>query len=278
MSDALPPPHVVDAPVCTGEIHDQGAHVTRWAPAGAEPVLYLSSTVRLERGVAIRGGVPVCWPWFGPGRSPGMTPAHGFVRTAAWELVGRDDADDAVTFTHRITSDTAGSPHWPHAYAVELRSRFGRTLEIQLTSTNTGDVPVDLEEALHAYLAVGDIGDVSVEGLDGTTFLDKVSDTQRRQSGDLTFTGETDAVFRTSEPVTVVDRALGRRLVVTTDGARNVVVWNPWEEKAAAVPDIGPGEWRRFVCVEGANVFESAVGLEPGESRTMTYSIEVEEL
>jgi glucose-6-phosphate 1-epimerase len=85
-------------------------------------------------------------------------------------------------------------------------------------------------------------------------------------------------VFRTSEPVTVVDRALGRRLVVTTDGARNVVVWNPWEEKAAAVPDIGPGEWRRFVCVEGANVFESAVGLEPGESRTMTYSIEVEEL
>jgi glucose-6-phosphate 1-epimerase len=278
MSDALPPPHVVDVHTCTGEIHDQGAQVTRWAPAGAEQVLYVSTSVRLERGVAIRGGVPVCWPWFGPGRVPLMAPAHGFVRTATWELVGRDDTDDAVTFTHRITSDTATSPHWPHAYAVELRSRFGRTLEIRLTSTNTGDVPVDLEEALHAYLAVGDIAKVSVEGLDGTTFFDKVSDTRGRQSGDLTFSGETDAVFRTSEPVAVVDRALGRRLVITTDGARNVVVWNPWEEKAAAVPDIGPGDWRRFVCVEGANVFENAVGLEPGESRTLTYSIGVEEL
>src|SRR4051794_34525165 len=142
MSDALRSPHVVDGPTCTGEIHDQGAQVTGWSPAGAEPVLYLSTAVRLERGVAIRGGVPVCWPWFGPGRSPGMVPAHGFVRTAAWELVGRDDTDAAAAFVHRITSDTATSPHWPHAYVLELRSRFGRTLEIELTSTNTGDVPV----------------------------------------------------------------------------------------------------------------------------------------
>jgi glucose-6-phosphate 1-epimerase len=278
MTDALPQPHVVDVSTCTGEIHDQGAQVTRWAPADAEPVLYVSTAVRLERGVAIRGGVPVCWPWFGQGRSPGMEPAHGFVRTAPWQLVGRDDSDDAVTFTHRITSDTATSPHWPHAYAVQLRSRFGRTLEIQLTSTNAGEVPVDLEEALHAYLVVGDIGEVSIEGLDGKSFVDKVAGTEREQHGELTFAGETDAVFRTSDPVTVVDRALGRRLVVTTDGAGNVVVWNPWEDKAAAVADIGPGDWRRFVCVEGANVYENAVALEPGESRTMTYSIAVEAL
>lgn len=281
MTDALPPPHAVDTSTCTGEIHDQGAQVTRWAPVGADPVLYVSTAVRLARGASIRGGVPVCWPWFGPGRAPGMEPAHGFVRTAPWELVervDRDDGDAAVTFTHRITSDTATSPHWPHAYAVEVRSRFGRALEISLTSTNTGTEPVDLEEALHAYLVVGDVRDVSLEGLDGTSFLDKVSGTERRQSGSVTFEGETDAVFRTRAPVTVVDPTLGRRLVVTTSGASNVVVWNPWDAKAAEVADIGAGDWQRFLCVEGANVLENAVALAPGGSRTMTYSIEVEDL
>lgn len=278
MTDALPPPHAIDTSTCTGEVHDQGAQVTRWAPAGADPVLYLSSAARLERGAAIRGGVPVCWPWFGPGRTAGMSPAHGFVRTAPWLLVERVDADDSVTFTHRVTSDTATSPHWPHAYAVELRSRFGRTLEISLTSTNTGEEPVDLEEALHAYLVVGDISTVSLEGLEGKTLFDKVSGNERRQSGPVTFEGETDAVYGTGDPVTVVDPTLGRRLVITTAGAGNVVVWNPWEAKAAGVADIGAGDWRRFVCVEGANVFDNAVALAPGESRTMAYSIEVSEL
>ena len=278
MTAALPPPHTVDTSTCTGEVHDQGAQVTRWVPAGADPVLYVSTAVRLERGAPIRGGIPVCWPWFGPGRAAGMSPAHGFVRTAPWQLVERVDADDAVTLTHRITSDTATSPHWPHAYAVELQSRLGRTLEISLTSTNTGEAPVDLEEALHAYLVVGDVRQVSLDGLDGKSFFDKVSGTERHLSGSLAFTGETDAVFRTSDPVTVVDPGLRRRLVVTTTGSSNVVVWNPWEAKAAEVADIGTGDWQRFVCVEGANVFENAVALGPGESRTMTYSIHVEEL
>ena len=278
MTDALPPPHVVDTRTCSGEVHDQGAQVTRWAPAGTSQVLYLSTAVRLERGGAIRGGVPVCWPWFGPGRAAGMEPAHGFVRTAPWDLVERVDSDDAVAFSHRVTSRTATSPHWPHPYTLELRSRFGRRLELSLTSTNTSDAPVDLEEALHAYLAVGDNRQVRLEGLDGAAFFDKVTDTERQQSGPLTLEGETDAVFRTSEAVTVVDPVLGRRLVITTGGASNVVVWNPWEEKAAEVRDIGDGDWLRFVCVEGANVFENAVALDPGESRTMTYTIEVEDL
>ena len=278
MTAALPPPHTVDSSSGTGEVHDQGAQVTRWAPTGADPVLYVSTAVKLEAGVAIRGGIPVCWPWFGPGRAPGMTPAHGFVRTASWGFVERVDADDAVTFTHRITSETATSPHWPHAYALELRSRFGRRLEISLTSTNTGAAPVDLEEALHAYLVVGDIRQVTLDGLDGKAFFDKVADTERRQSGPVGFTGETDAVFRTSDPVTVVDPVLGRRLVVSTDGASNVVVWNPWAEKAAQVADIGDDDWLRFLCVEGANVFENAVELAPGESRTLHYTINVEDL
>lgn len=275
MSDSLPPPHSVDIAACTGEIHDQGAQVTRWAPAGSDPVLHVSSQVRLERGAAIRAGVPVCWPWFGPGRGGAMEPMHGFVRTAEWQLLERVDSEDEVVFTHRVTSDTATSAQWPHAYAVELRSRFGPALELSLTTTNTGDAPFAVEEALHAYLVVGDVREVRVTGLDEKSFHDKVTGTERHHAGDLRFTGETDAVFRTSEPVTLHDPVLGRRLVVTTEGAGNLVVWNPWADKAREVPDIGDDDWTGFLCLEGANAFENAVSVGPGETHTLTYRLEV---
>jgi D-hexose-6-phosphate mutarotase len=277
MTAALPPPHTVEIATCTGEIHDQGAQVTRWAPVGVEPVLYVSSAVRYTVGSSIRAGIPVCWPWFGPGPGGGTEPQHGFVRAAPWELVQRVDADDEATFLHRVTSGTATSRAWPHAYALELRSRFGRTLEVSLTTRNTGDRPFDYEEALHAYLVVGDVRRARVEGLHGKSFFDKVTQTEREQSGDLEFSGETDAVYRTSAPVTLHDPVLGRRLVVTTEGASNVVVWNPWADKAEEVADIGDDDWTGFVCIEGANAFEHAVTLAPGEEHTLTYHLEVGE-
>ena len=276
MTQTLPPPRTVQNAACTGELFDQGAQVTRWAPAGADPVLYVSSAVRLEEGRAIRAGIPVCWPWFGPGRSPGMTPQHGFARTSPWSLVEVANGDDETTVVHRLTSDEATSPHWPHAYAVELRARFGHTLTVSLTTTNTGDQPFDYEDALHAYLVVGDVRRVRVEGLAGVEFIDKVTGTERVQEGDLGVTGETDAVFRTGGPVTLHDPTLGRRLVVTTEGAGNLVVWNPWAAKAAEVADIGDDDWERFLCIEGANTFDNAVALEPGQSHTTTYRVEVQ--
>lgn len=280
MTSALPPPHIVETPTCTGEVHDQGAQVTRWAPVAAGPVLYVSTAVRYAVGSSIRAGIPVCWPWFGPGRGGAMEPQHGFVRAAPWRLVDRidgEDGEDDVTFVHRITSDTATSPLWPHAYALQLRSRFGRTLQLSLTTTNTGVEPFEVEEALHAYLVVGDVRKARIEGLGGKSFLDKVTQTERVQSGDLKFTGETDGVYRTSEPVTLHDPVLGRRLVVTTEGAGNVVVWNPWADKAKEVPDIGDDDWTGFVCIEGANAFEHAVTVAPGETHTLSYELEVVE-
>jgi D-hexose-6-phosphate mutarotase len=207
-----------------------------------------------------------------------MEPMHGFVRTAPWDLVEvtGDDAETAVVY--RITSDQATSPHWPHPYATELRVRFGASLEVSLTTTNTGTGAFDYEEALHAYLVVGDIHRARIEGLDGKSFLDKVTGTNRVQQGDLALAGETDAVFHTSDPVTLHDPAFGRRLVVSTEGAADVVVWNPWADKAKEVPDIGDDDWERFVCIEGANAFENAVALAPGQSHTTTYRVEVQPL
>jgi D-hexose-6-phosphate mutarotase len=278
MTETLPPPRTVDNDACTGEVYDQGAQVTGWAPAGAAPVLYVSTGLRLAPGRSIRAGVPVCWPWFGPGRVAGMEPLHGFARTTTWHLVEVTGDDDETTVVYRLTSDEASSPHWPHVFTAELRARFGRALEVSLTTTNTGEEAFDYEEALHAYLVVGDVHQARIEGLDGRPFFDKVTGTERVQEGDLAFAGETDAVFRTSDPVTLHDPALGRRLVVSTEGARNVVVWNPWDAKAAEVPDIGDDDWERFVCIEGANVFENAVALAPGQSHTTTYRVEVQPL
>ena len=274
MAAPLPPPHVVDTARCTAEVYDHGAQVTRWAPTGAEPVLWLSRTAVFEEGRSIRGGVPVCWPWFGPGRDGGMEPLHGFVRTSRWELVDRVEDGGDVVLTHRITDEVASSPRWPHSYELTLTARFGTALDLALTTTNTGTEPLDVEEALHAYLAVGDVRQVSVRGLEGASFFDKVTGTEQVQAGPLTVEGETDGVYRTTGPVTVDDPVLDRRLVITTGGCGNVVVWNPWADKAAEVADIGD-EWPGFICVEGANAFENTVTVEPGGSHTATYRVEV---
>ena len=278
MTPTLPPPRTVENSACTGEVFDQGAQVTQWAPAGADPVLYVSSALRLEAGRAIRAGVPVCWPWFGPGRVAGMEPAHGFARTSTWDLVEVTDCDDETTVVHRITSDEATSPHWPHPYCAEVRTRFGRALVVSLSITNTGGEAVDYEDALHTYLVVGDVHRVRIEGLDGASLVDKVTGTERMQQGDLAFAGETDAVYRTSGPVTLHDPALGRRLVVTTEGASNLVVWNPWAAKAAEAADIGDDDWEGYVCIEAANTFDNAVVLQPGETHTTSYRVEVQPL
>lgn len=275
MGERLPAPHVVDTARCTGEVHDQGAQVTRWAPAGAHPVLYVSTAAVLEQGRPIRGGVPVCWPWFGPGRGGGMEPSHGFVRTVPWTLVERTEQDGDVVLTHRVTSHEATSARWPHAYALELRTRLGDVLELTLTTTNTGAEPMDVEEALHAYLVVGDVRRVTLDGLDGRSFLDKVTGSERVQSGPVRFAGETDSVYRTSGAVTVDDPVLDRRLVVSTEGAANVVVWNPWAAKAAGLADMGDDDWTGFLCVEGADALENTVVVQPGASHAMTYRVEV---
>ncbi len=278
MTAALSPPRTLETSAGAGEVYDQGAQVTSWSPAGADPVLYVSTDLRLAAGRSIRAGVPVCWPWFGPGRAAGTEPLHGFVRTTMWDLVEQTQGAEEATVTYRLTSDAATSPHWAHRYTLELRASVGRALEVSLTTTNTGDEGFDYEEALHAYLVVGDVHAARIEGLDGKPFFDKVTGTERVQVGDLVFTGETDAVFRTSDQVTLHDPALGRRLVVSTLGARNIVVWNPWDAKAKEVPDIGDDDWERFVCIEAANAFENAVALAPGESHTTTYRLEVQPL
>lgn len=265
--------------VGSAAIHDHGAHVVRWQPEGQEPVLWMSARSAHDSDAPIRGGIPICLPWFGMGRNGSQSPAHGVARIRRWELMR---VEEQPTFTRvSYTTDLVPSPTFAHALHAEYVVAIGSELAISLTVTNTGDDEASFEEALHTYFAVSDIHQVRVLGLDGALYKDKAPGGAAdlvRQDGDVTFTGETDRVYESSADVVIVDPGLARRLVVSKTGSANTVVWNPWVAKAAAMPDFGDDEWPGMLCVEGANVGDNAVRLVPGASHTMTYRVRVEPL
>ncbi|GAA1636841.1 D-hexose-6-phosphate mutarotase [Georgenia ruanii] len=263
--------------VATGEVYLHGAHVTAFTPAGQHPVIWMSRASVFAPERPIRGGVPICFPWFGPGREPGMSPAHGFARLADWTLVGAEDADGVVTLTFRLTeADVAGLPGsgvWRFPFELTYAVTFGPQLTLALTARNTGTEQCSFEEALHSYLHVRDVTAVTVEGLDGAAYLDKAAGgTHAVQSGPVVFTGETDRVYRSTGTATVVDPG-ARTVVVAKEASANTVVWNPWSAKAAAMADYDDAEWPTMVCVETANALEDAIILRAGESHTMTARI-----
>lgn len=261
----------VSTPLCTGEVYLNGAHVTAWQPTGQQPVLWMSESSVYAEGEPLRGGVPVCAPWFGTGRDGDKTPAHGWFRLAAWQLAAAEERQGTVRLTFRLDGADAGHPGITAEYVVG----FGAELTLELSVTT--DQPLVLEEAVHTYLAVGDIHRVTVQGLSGASYVDKAPGgvADNTQVGDVTFTGETDRVYAHSGSATVVDPANGRRLTLTKDGSANTVVWNPWVAKSAAMGDFGDDEWPSMICLEAANALAGAVELAAGQSHTLraTYAV-----
>ena len=270
----------IDTPACTGEIHLHGAHVTAWQPHGHGPVLWMSRHSAFEPGRPIRGGIPVCFPWFGPHPSDPSRPPHGFARLSPWTLDRVERRiDDAVAVTLSLRTGADDLRHWPHPCALTLEATFGRQLVVALSIRNDGDSPCMFQEALHTYFAVGDVRQVAIEGLAGTTYVDKVRGGERfrQDAAPIGFTGETDRAYLDTESTTVIDDAAqGRRIAVEKQGSRTTVVWNPWIAKAKAMPDFGDDEWPAMVCVETANALDNAVTLAPGDGHRLQASIRVE--
>ena len=231
---------------------------------------------------AIRGGVPVCFPWFGPHPSNPAQPAHGFVRLADWTLREASEAPDGiVTLAFVIESDDTTRASWPHDFRATLTCSIARTLAISLRVENRGSAPFTFEEALHTYFAVGDIRQVAISGLEETEYLDKVLDFARRRqpAKPIRFSGETDRVYLdTTAECRIDDPAWHRSIAAAKSGSHTTVVWNPWIDRARALSDFGDDEWRNMVCVETANVGESAVRLDPEGVHVMSVNIRVEAL
>jgi glucose-6-phosphate 1-epimerase len=266
----------IQHPAAHARITLHGAHLTQWTPTSQQPVIYLSPEAIFQEGKAIRGGIPICWPWFGHHESDPKLPQHGFVRTRPWELsdASENASDIRLKFTMQDSEETLRL--WPHAFRLTLEMRIGAELHLALETENTSDAPFTITDALHTYLAVGDIRQVTIEGLDDTDYLDTVGTKQERhQSGDITIDREVDRQYHSSNEIRVHDQALNRLIAVQNSGSQTTVVWNPWIAKAAALADLPDKDYQRFVCVETANAWNDRITLAPGANHLLATTIRI---
>jgi len=242
-------------------------------------VLWLSSASRFTSEAPIRGGAPICFPWFGPKAGHPEAPSHGFARLSQWSLLGAQDDSENVTVRLRLTdADATGAAAWPHRFRADYTVTVGARLSLALTVTNCDEEAVVFEEALHTYLDVPDIRATEISGLEGAAFYDKLAGPEPvpGEPDPVAFRAPTDRIYlETTATVTVRDTRSGRTVRITKDCSENTVVWNPWLDGARGLPDLGDDEWQRMVCVEACNVRDAAVRLDPGQSHTMTVTFEL---
>jgi glucose-6-phosphate 1-epimerase len=266
-----------------GTVYLHGAHVAAWKPeglAGGEDVLWLSTKSTWLPDKPIRGGVPICFPWFGPKKDDPHAPAHGFARLRTWNLESIEAQGSAIVVTLALQSDEHTKKLWPFDFLLRHRVSFGEALSLSLELTNTGTAALTAEEALHTYFSVGDIQPLTITGLDGVRYLDKVDGAQEKiQDGDITITAETDRVYLdTTATTTINDPLKQRKITIAKEHSHATVVWNPWIAKAKAMADFGDDEWPHMLCVETCNVGKSQVTVEPGHTHIMTATIQVDPL
>lgn len=228
-----------------------GGQVLSWKPAGGEERLYLSEHAVFDGQSAIRGGVPVCFPQFA---GLGSLPKHGFARNRTWSLVDRRTGDDFALLILRLTDDDQTRALWPHRFSAELTVLIEDSrLELELEVANEGDTACAFTAALHTYLRVREVEESRLEGLYGQEYRDSAdSDRIKRDSGDvLLIEAETDRVYHDVQRPLLL-REYDRSLGINAEGFPDVVVWNPWEERCAALADMPAKGFRRMLCVEAA--------------------------
>jgi glucose-6-phosphate 1-epimerase len=221
--------------------------------------------------------VPVCFPWFRGKRGDPQAPAHGFVRTKAWQIESIVQVGGAVTVSMFTESDEDTRKWWPAEFRLQHRATFGRELRLELAVTNMGGTPVRFEEALHAYYRVGNIEIARARIPDALHYFEGTDfDHERTQLGDIQIASETDRLYlNTNDAIEVEDPLLHRRICVTKENSRTTVVWNPWAQKAHSMSDLGDDEWTKMICIEPSNVSDLAVDLAPGQQHTMGMTARV---
>jgi len=270
------PKILIETKAATAEIYLYGAQVTSWVPAGADEVLFVSEKSHWEAGRAIRGGIPICFPWFRAKADDKSAPSHGFVRTKEWRIESISaEAEDSVRVCLSTESDESTRRWWPFDFRLEYRITVGAKLRLELVMKNSGQSALRFEEALHTYFKVGDVEQVRVHGLDGAIFLDnREGNREKIQRGDVVLLRQTDNAYADANGLAeIIDPLLGRTLKTEKLGSNSTIVWNPWSDGASSMADLSEHEWRQVLCVEGGNILTSAVSLDPGQSHSMAIAI-----
>ncbi|MEM6333492.1 MAG: D-hexose-6-phosphate mutarotase [Planctomycetota bacterium] len=265
----------IDTSLCCATVYRHGAHVAAWKPAGHEPVLWVSRDAVYRDGKAIRGGVPICFPWFSAKAGDPDAPAHGLVRAVSWSWAMSAALPDG-SIELRLFHDDAVD-----GFDVVYRVVAGATLTTELAVTRPPDAdgPATFEAALHTYFTVGDVREIAIEGLEGTPHTDSLREgTRVDPTGEpIRFAGEVDRIYQGTEgPITLTDPKLARRIRLTRAGSRSVVVWNPWIDKAARLGDMADDEWPGMCCIETAAIGPHAIELAPGATHMVGATVAVE--
>ncbi|MGB5636967.1 MAG: D-hexose-6-phosphate mutarotase [Waterburya sp.] len=255
-------------------------HILSFKPVNQqEDVIFLSSKVDYQSGKAIRGGTPICWPWFGPDPEAKGRPNHGFVRNRLWQMRDAIATQDGAT---KITMGLVDTPEtrkiWDYSFDLAIAITVGSVLTVELITRNTGEQPFTITQALHTYFKIGDINQVAVLGLQDQEYLDKVDGgKQKTQTGEVTFSGECDRIYLDVQPELVIeDRLLNRKIRVTATNSKTAIVWNPGADVAAKMADLGDRDYENFVCLETANAANEIIEVSAGNQYILTsqYALE----
>lgn len=245
-----------------------GAHLIEYTPHHEEPVIFTSKAAIFQEGKAIRGGIPICWPWFNAHPNNTDLPAHGYARNRFWKLDRVDSYDSGTSLIFHLPRKE------DEPLAAQLEMHIGETLILTLTTTNHGSEPETYSEALHAYFSVTDSRKAELHGLDGRRYINTVGEETRGiQEGILTFPDEVDLIFHNDEGATLKDLENNRQIYLSKTGSNTTIAWNPGKEKGSSMADLHESEIHQFICVEAGNARRQSITLAPKQEHTIQYHI-----
>ena len=271
----------IDNSLAVARVALQGGHVDWWRPKSVnQDVLWLSSNARYEKGRSIRGGVPICWPWFGKHPTDDSFCLHGFARVIPWKLLESSQLKNGATkIVLKMLPTEAVTKQLTYSFELILTIVVGETLYLNLKTTNLSDSPFVISEGYHTYFYISDIENIKVTVLEDSVYNDKIDNFARGvEKTPITFNNEFDRVYTNSNDCYIEDEKFNRVITIKKSNSNSTVVWTPWQKKSLAMGDMGKqDEWRRMVCVETANLLENSVVIYPKLSHSIATEYSVQE-
>lgn len=304
--------HQIDTEYSLAEITDFGAQVLSWTPRGQNPVVWLSDQASFAGDTTVRGGIPICLPWFGnpkfsPAAPTGAAGNHGFAKTTVWERVdsasspaaqvlggkgidsprlqmpGNGDMQGLAgakagykVLTYRLSHKDGEL--FPHAFSTQLTIEVGETLRLTLEAVNTDDHPFTFEAVFHTYLGFSDLRQCELQGLEQAVFLDTLTAKKASEDQPITFNQSFDRIYDSSSDLEIYDPAWGRKIWLKKSGSKSTIVWTPWNRFIKDFSDLSDQDVYRFAGIEFGNVREHALLLQPGQRHRLAMEIGVDSL
>ncbi len=263
------------------EISLHGSQLLSFIPDGQKDIIWMSEKSLFEEGKAIRGGIPLCFPWFGPHPADKAKPQHGFARLQNWDVKEvKEIHNEIIVVAMSLAPSEKSLALWPYHFSATAEFIIGNSLEVKLTVTNTGKETFEYSDALHTYFNISSIDTIAIEGLQDATYFDGFETDLKTQNPRLLyFNTETNRRYvNTTSACIIYDKGFERKISVEKTGSKVTVVWNPGEETTKTIGDILPNGYATFVCVEPANAYPGIdmITLAPGQTHTLSTMIKLE--